>query len=791
LVMTENARILANAAGSTDGGSLVVDVQVAEAMVIDGSQIFTTNRGTAPARDVAITAGAALTVTHDGFIGTENAGSAGGHIHLDVGRLTLTGGGTIVSSTFGTGQGGTIAVRARDEVAIAGVGASSDPSRLQAGSRTGRTGDIFVSAPSVVLDGGAIATQVGREGGAITVQGVGRLHVTGGGFVQSFALSGGQAGGVTLTDTNTVSITSGGFISSSAQSGGKPGSTVVKASALLIDGGTLGTFARPGLEATAGDVTVEVATLSLTGGGQIVSATAGAGPGGTITVAASESIAISGRSSLRPSQIVSSTIGSGNGGRVIVSTPSLTIDGGQIFADALLGAGSAGDVVLKDIGTLTLTNGAQVTSEAFPESTGNAGNVTLEVGTVVVTGGSFLSTTTSGLGKGGTLIIKAREAVSIAGPAAGSDTGTTIVSAATLGSGAGGEVVITAPVLRMDGGIITALTGVPENGPPATGAAGNVLVEVDRLSLAGGALIDSRTTSAGRGGSVQVTVRESAVLTGNSGLTAVSRGSGAGGNVEIRAHTLTLSNGAILSAESTGTGNAGNITITTQDSFVSTQGRIITRATQTDGGNIHLTAPTLVRLRDSAITAEVGGGATTVGGNITIDPQYVLLQNSQIVANAFEGKGGNISIQAQQAFLADPTSTVSASSALGISGQVNIQAPVTSLSGAVAPLQQAFAPTTELLRSRCVERLREGAVSRFVLGGRDGVPLEPGSLLLSPLARVDQEAVVTRGEHERQAPAVQHGWVTSAQAHARGAWEVECARGVGKPGTPGTSKRSR
>jgi filamentous hemagglutinin family protein len=794
LVMTDNAEIRANAAGSTDGGSRVIDVQVAESVVIDGSSISAPNLGAEQARDVAITAGGALTVTNEGSINTVNPGSAGGNIHIDVGRLTLTGGGRITSGTLdGTGQGGAITVRARDEVTIAGVSSSHPdlPSRLQAFSDSGRAGDIFVSAPSVVLDGGAIATQVGREGGAITVQGVGRLHVTGGGFVQSFALSGGQAGGVTITASDTVSITSGGFISSSAQSGGKPGSTVVKASALLIDGGTLGTFASPGLEATAGDVTVEVATLSLTGGGQIVSATAGAGPGGTITVAASESIAISGRSSLRPSQIVSSTIGSGNGGRVIVSTPSLTIDGGQIFADALQGAGSAGDVVLKDIGTLTLTNGAQVTSEAFPESTGNAGNVTLEVGTVVVTGGSFLSTTTSGLGKGGTLTIKAREAVSIAGPAASSDIDTTIVSAATLGSGAGGQIVIAAPVLRMAGGVITALTGVPETGPPATGAAGNVSVEVDRLSLAGGALIDSRTTSEGRGGSVQVTVRESAVLTGNSGLTTISRGSGAGGNVALHAHALTLSDGASLSAESTGMGNAGNITITTQDSFVSTQGRIVTRAARTDGGNIQITAPTLVRLRDSAITAEVGGGSTTVGGNITIDPQFVLLQNSQIVANAFEGRGGNISIQAQQVFLADPASIVSATSRLGINGAVAIQAPVTNISGAVAPLPQAFAQPVELLRSRCVERLREGTVSRFVVGGRDGVPLEPGTLLLSPLQRVGQEGGVQEDERESHNSEAQHGRAWYAQAPAPGELEVECARWRGQPGTAVTPKQLR
>jgi filamentous hemagglutinin family protein len=797
LVMTNNAQILANAAGSTDGGGRAIDVQVAEDVVIDGSIIFAGNSGAERARDVAITAGAALMVTNDGSIETANlgsVGSAGGNIHIDVGRLTLTGGGRIVSSTLedSTGQGGAITVRARDEVTIAGTSSSITglSSRLWTFSDFGRTGDITVSAPSVVLDGGAILTQSGHTGGNIAVQDVGRLHVTGRGSIQSLALSGGQAGGVSIIATDTVSITGGGFIDSLAAPGGKPGPTVVKASALRIDSGTLGAFALPDSEAAAGDVTVEVATLSLTGGGQIVSGTAGAGTGGTITIVARESITISGRGSQGfQSSIASSTIGNGNAGRVLVSTPMLTIDDGLIYTDALLGTGSAGDVVLKDIGILTLTNGAGVSSEARAESTGNAGNVTLEVGTMTVMGGSSLSVIAGGPGKGGTLTIKAREAISIAGPSAGLDR--SLVAAATLGSGAGGQVVITAPVLRMDGGIITALSGIPDTGPPATGAAGNVSIEVDRLTLAGGALIDSRTTSEGRGGSVQVTVRESAVLTGNSGLTAVSRGSGAGGNVEIRAHTLTLSDGATLSAESTGTGNAGNIIITVQDSFVSTQGRIITRAAQTDGGNIQITAPTLVRLRDSAITAEVGGGATTVGGNITIDSQYVLLQNSQIVANAFEGKGGNINIQAQQALLRDPVSIVDASSDLGIDGEVNLQAPVTSLSGAVAPLPQALAPSAELLQSRCAERLREGTVSRFVLGGRDGVPLEPGSLLLSPLVRVGEEGEVQGGNRGNHHPEGQHVGTRYAAGQVPGRLEIECARWRGQSGTTMTPQRSR
>jgi large exoprotein involved in heme utilization and adhesion len=40
----------------------------------------------------------------------------------------------------------------------------------------------------------------------------------------------------------------------------------------------------------------------------------------------------------------------------------------------------------------------------------------------------------------------------------------------------------------------------------------------------------------------------------------------------------------------------------------------------------------------------------TTGGNITIDPQYVILNDSQIIANAYEGTGGNIRIIADVFF---------------------------------------------------------------------------------------------------------------------------------------------
>jgi large exoprotein involved in heme utilization and adhesion len=511
--------------------------------------------------------------------------------------------------------------------------------------------------------------------------------------------------------------------------------------------------------------------LTLRNGALITTSTTGMGHAGTVTVVAKDSITMASRQD--PASILSNTTGAGEAGRVALTTPLLTLEGNALIATRTLGDGNAGNVEIQ-VGQLTLTEGAQI---------GSTSGIGTPEGMLVV-----------GKGRGGTVIITATEAISIAGR---DSTGVmpSGVFTQTGGVGEAVQVTITTPHLTMTNrGSLGADTG-------GDGHAGDVVVQIGRLDLSSGAQISSESgifvgellfVGAGAGGTVAVTATDAVTITGqDSGLSTSTRGVGRGGDVTLQAQGLTLTDGARLAAESTGLGNAGNVTVTTQAPFLLTNGSVVTRATHADGGNIQITTPTMLRLRDSTITAEVGGGASTVGGNITIDPQFVLLQNSQIVANAFAGRGGNISIAAQQVFLADPASQVSASSALGINGQVDIRAPVTNISGTVAPLPQAFAPATELLRNRCAERLREGTVSRLVVGGRDGVPLEPGSVLLSPLERGGQEGEGQGGKRERQPPEAQPGGAGYAQAQAPGGLDGECARWRGKQGPTGTQKRTR
>jgi large exoprotein involved in heme utilization and adhesion len=195
-----------------------------------------------------------------------------------------------------------------------------------------------------------------------------------------------------------------------------------------------------------------------------------------------------------------------------------------------------------------------------------------------------------------------------------------------------------------------------------------------------------------------------------------------------------LSNGGTVSADSTGPANAGNITINAGSQFVSNNGHVTTQARQASGGNISLQATDSIRLVNSQINTSVEGGPNTAGGNITIDPVLLTLQNSQVLARANQGQGGNINIVAGT-FLADQTSLVDASAQEGISGTVNIQSPVSSLSGTLATLTQHPLQVQNLLSQRCAAQVG-GRLSSLVVAGRDRLPAEPGGWLMSPMTMI-------------------------------------------------------
>ena len=413
---------------------------------------------------------------------------------------------------------------------------------------------------------------------------------------------------------------------------------------------------------------------------------------------------------------------SGNGGgSVLMRSGRLRVDGSSIFADntgPIHGAGLGLDL---QIGAdAVLTNGARLTTDSLgaghardlrltagslsvdqaviasnPNSSGHGGNLGVHAGTLTLTGGAFIDSGTRGSGRGGTLTVAATDAISIAGQDSRNNAPSGLFSQAT-GSGNAGRLFVSAPTLSMKNSQILANT-------TGAGGGGDLALQVGRLALSDGAQISSGSFATGRGGNVTIVATEQ----------------------------LDLSTGGTISASSSGKGDAGSIVIQAGNIFRSQNGAVTTEAEQADGGNIQLTVGTLVDLRDSQLTATVKSGQGK-GGNITIDPRFVILAGSQIRADAFGGPGGNVRI-VSDVFLRDPASLVSASSALGVQGTVDIRSPVTSLSGVVAPLPQAFVSAAALLPARCAARLSGGRYSSLVVGGPEGLPLDPGGLLPSIL----------------------------------------------------------
>jgi filamentous hemagglutinin family protein len=483
-----------------------------------------------------------------------------------------------------------------------------------------------------------------------------------------------------------------------------------------------------------------------------------------------------------PAAISTDSLAFGNSGAITLNTRNALFTGpGTISSQSGL-AGNTGDITITATGQIQMQDGFRVT--ATTGGSGNAGTVSVIAGgpvEMVGTDTRITSTTVQTADNDPALTAFARlyntfflltrgipipnypslrQALGIAPHngdlmsvlAALNNLGLTAVAKVTPGDA--GKIIITVPVLTMNGNTrIETSTG-------GDGNAGAVVADLGSLFLNDGAAIRSASGTtlpppfglfrlgAGDAGTVTITTSDQTSISGRSpttgagsSISTTTQGAGNGGDIVLNSNgTVQISNGGLVTADSLGgTGLAGNITINAGNQIAMTDGSVSTRATTSDGGNIALNAPRMIQLTDSRVTTSVESGFGG-GGNINIDPEFLILNNSQILANAFGGPGGNINIRAGS-FLVNsggqfPTSLtgiVDASSALSTPGTVNIEATFTNVTGSFFQLPSTPLEATELLRASCAARFAGGKTSSLVLGGRDGLPLQPGGLLPSPL----------------------------------------------------------
>ena len=598
----------------------------------------------------------------------------------------------------------------------------------------------------VTLDGGNLTAASGRiELGSVAPGSLVTLTPTNSGWqlgyegVQNFqdisltnAASldaSGSGGGSIQVQGRRVTLTDGSAILSLTEGSNSGGNLIVRASESVELIGTkadgeflrsLTTDTQPKATGIAGDLIIETARLTIRDGAQVSASTFGQANGGNLTIKATDSvelIGVGGNGQSASTLAASAQQGStGDGGNLTIETGRLLVrDGAQILA-VTLGQGKGGTLTVKAIDAIEAI-GASAKGEASalftsaqPTSTGDAGDLTIETGRLILRDGGQISTSTFGQGNAGTLLVRVRDSIEVIGIAADGQSSSSLAASAELNStGDGGSLIIeTGRLILRDGGQITTSTFGQGNagtlsvkatdsvevigetadakggsvlfalaGPGLTGDAGDLTIETGRLTVRDGAQIGNGTFGQGKGGTLTVKATNLVELIGKSangrfasGLSANAdlRSTGDAGDLTVETERLIIRDGAAISTITFGSGKAGTLTVKATDSIeiIGTQSSkfdsslLASAALRSTGDAGDLIVETgQLTVRDGA-TVAVRSFGTGKAGTLVVNADSIELSNKGSLNANTKAGGGSIKLRSPTITLRDSSITTNA-----------------------------------------------------------------------------------------------------------------------------------
>jgi len=536
----------------------------------------------------------------------------GGSVSLDGGTLIAPGGrvelgGLTTAGTVGLNSDGSLSYPAavqRGDVFLTG-GAVVDVTAGGGGSIAVNARNLEISGLSFLAAGiGTGLGAVGSQAGDITLNATGSISIANSDIGSRVRTSSAGNGSNINIQTSSLSLTDGAQLIASVSGRGNAGNITIQAHGpVSFDGDSNGfpsgafSIVNPGAVGKGGNVNITAGSLSLTNGAQVNASTFGQGDAGSVFVQARDSVSFA--NSLVSSSVESGAVG--NGGSINIKSGSLSVTNGtqvqtlvREASDQLpAGHGLAGDVNINVSDAVTvagvnngLTSGFR--SQVNQGAIGSGGNININAKSLSLSDGTELNANTYGQGNAGSVLVQARDSVSLVNSfifsnvesgAVGNGGSVIIltsgslsltngaqVSASTFGQGNAGRVAVTAngPV---------SFDGVDSNGFPsgafsnvgagAVGNGGNVELTAESLSLTNGAQVSVNTRGRGISGSVAIQARDNVSFDGalTGAFSNVDAGAvGNGGSVNLASGSLSLTNGAQVSAAvrgETGTGPGG------------------------------------------------------------------------------------------------------------------------------------------------------------------------------------------------------------------------------------------
>ncbi|MCA1992271.1 MAG: filamentous hemagglutinin N-terminal domain-containing protein, partial [Coleofasciculus sp. S288] len=611
---------------------------------IDGNDLHLSFPDGVEQADVSLTNGAGL-ITR---------GPSGGDVQIFGKRVAIANESAIIADTVGNQNAGGIFIRAEE----LNLESSSFLSALTSGS--GKGGDITFETAKLLIEGGTqIGTGTTSSGGAgnLTVIASDSVEVRGtsadGTVSGLFTLMRGTGDPGDLTiQTRQLVVQDGARIDVSAFGEAQPGNLTVTASdsieligtSPIDDRNQSGLFLLNRGVGTSGNLTVQTGRLIARDGAAIVVAASGEAQTGDLTVTASDSVELMGTSPLNErnnSGLFLLNGGVGTPGELTVQTRRLIAQGGARVEASASNAAQIGNLTITASDSVELRGTSETigfASGLFARSlgTGDAGDLRIETERLIIEGGARASASTNG-GQGGRLIVNASESVELTGTAEGDN-------------------IDRGPFTGQFGsGLFTQTVG--------EGNAGELIIDTKRLIVRDGAEVSASTLGQGAGGTLRVNASESVEVFGRAADddNAVSRifagtaGEGVAGNLQIVTGELSVQDGAQVTVSSQGTGKAGDLVVEANSIRLNNKGELIAQTQSGDGGNITLQARDFLLMRNGSNISTTAGleGTGGDGGDIDINAKLIIavpVENSDIRANAFEGRGGNIQISTQGLF---------------------------------------------------------------------------------------------------------------------------------------------
>jgi len=751
-----NSEIKTNTLGNKQGGLTKINVRN---ILMDNSAIFSKTSSDARGGSIEIKAQDSIMLYNESELVADsynadnfNYGEAG-NILINAPNISLINSVYISSDTYKGGKGGNITINSSKSIYI------SNESKIFSvtegkDEKAGAGGSIHINCKDMTLINNSVIssdTFYGYgQGGEIIIKGLQNEQsdslIVHGSYIFSGSIEGHGNGGKISIKSNKISFVSGGQIGSESTGSGKGGE-------VNIYGKTINLY-----EKNENGNLCKIYTSALFKGEN-------AGDAGNIFINA-DSLSFDDKSN-----ISASTNGHGNAGEINLIIDNLLLDSMSFISsssDSNSSDGNAGLINMNINNSIILKNNSSITTST--NGTGNAGNIQINLKELLLDSESIISSSSNGndkSGHAGTIIIKeihpnfhtsavlknkSKLTTSCNGRnIAGSiqidlddlylNTGASISSTSNFIGIANQQDIIAAGSIQIHANNLIEIMDSETNINTSTqgqGIAGGIFLSANKIKLFNGALISSSSNSeniGGKGGEINFNNVNNLMLN-NSFISTSSFGTGDAGNIKIEINNIELQNNSFITSESNAKDNggfAGMINIIADESIYLNTSSITTEAVNTyvpddmlnikndiNNGRITINNCKAINLIDSTISSSVLGGLGN-GGDIVIENDYVTLNHSKIIANAYEGNGGNISIVTLH-YIKSSDSSISASSKFGLDGTIFIDAPDVDIGKDLIFLPANFLDASPWLKTTCELRSSEN-VSRLIWSGKDAISI--------------------------------------------------------------------